>query len=393
MKLRPLVLIAVLLSSLLAALPSPAQPSDPTSPTAPSSQADLALRLLRKMPVDQNGSLSPVSLQTAFAMVAAGAAPAAREELVQGLLLSPDVSEGTRALLETLSKDGAEVLIANRLWPANGTKLLPDYLKRCESAFGAKPQPLNYGKVEEARRTINAWVGEKTKEKIPELIPPGLLDASTSLVLTNALYFRGSWKTPFPPERTEPTEFRGLEETIEVSMMARTGGMPYYANETFQAVSLDYAESNMSMTLILPTREQSWVDFRQNVLNATALREALGNPDEQTVSLSLPRFQVRGNLPVIPAITRLGVRQIFEAGSLTGISREPMQVSDAVHQAVVEVEESGTVAAAATAIIATRSAAIPRNIVTFDRPFLFVLHDNTSGAILFIGQVVAPTKA
>lgn len=397
MKLRALALLTALLLGPLpctvAAQTAPPRAAPVPSAATPSSQADLALRLLREMPSDSNGSLSPVSLQTAFAMVAAGASETAREELIKGLLLPPDVANGTGALLEELNSDGAEVLIANRLWPDRGIALLPDYLKLCESAFGAKPQPLDYAKTENARRTINSWVREKTREKIAELIPSGLLDASTSLVLTNALYFRGDWKTPFDPSRTRPEPFQTPDGAVTVPMMRRLGNMPYSRTAKLQAVTLEYADSNLAMTLIVPDEGQSWSEFLQSGIDAATLREILSNPDEQKVSLAMPRFKARGKLPVIPAVTRLGVAAIFSAGHLSGISREPLQISDAVHEAVVEVDETGTVAAAATAVIATRSASVSQHVVTLDRPFMFVLHDTTTGATLFIGQIVSPDKA
>lgn len=370
--------MALLLS--LLAWPVQAQTAPPTS------QADLALRLLRRTPAHENAAVSPVSLQTAFAMAAAGARGETRQEILSGLVLGQDFLTTTKALLESLRADGTEVLIANRLWPTKSLNLNPHYLSLSDEAFGARPESLNFADGDQARKTINAWVARQTKDKIPDLLKPNQLDATTELVLTNALYFKGEWKSPFEKSRTEAADFHGQYETYSVPMMSQVGTLGYFEAADLQAVTLDYKNSTLFMTILVPSRNDGWLKLRENLTPERL--QAIFVSAQDKVQLWLPRFQVSSNLDVVPAMRSLGIEKAFESADFSDIA-QGLHISDAAHEAVVEVNEEGTVAAAATAVMTTRSMSTQKKVYA-DRPFLFTVSDGKTGSILFIGQVVEP---
>lgn len=367
----------------LLALPCPAQPDQPTS------QTDLALRLLRRTEVEENSAISPVSLQTAFAMAAAGARGQTRQEIVNGLVLGQDFVKTTKALLDSLRSDGAEVLIANRLWPTQSLRLNPNYLTLSDQAFGARPESLNFANSDAARKTINAWVAQHTKDKIPELLKPNQVDATTELVLTNALYFKGAWRSPFDKAQTSKADFHAPESTFSVPMMSQVGTFGYYEDEALQALTMDYSGSTLFMTIVVPRKADGWRALRDS-LTPEMLQTIFTAPEEKVLA-RLPRFAVRSNLNVIPAMRSLGIDKAFGSADFSDMA-QGLRISDAMHEAVVEVNEEGTVAAAATAVMSTRSMSIPKQILA-DHPFLFTISDGKTGAVLFVGQVVAPEKS
>ena len=354
----------------------------------PASNSDLALRLLRRRAADKNAALSPISLQTAFAMAAAGAKGGTQQEIINGLVLGADFLESTKKLLKNMADDGAEVFIANRLWPSQTVSLLPSYVALSKATFGAEPVPLDYARGEQARQTINSWVSENTKKKIPELIKPGLLDATTVLVLTNALYFKGAWKTSFDKGMTQSKPFRTASKGIKVPMMRQVVSHPYFENQDLQAVRLDYKDSALAMTILVPKRPDGWRTVREN-LDPALLEQILNESQAVKVDLSLPRFKAKSSLDVVSDMRSLGIEKAFGSADFSGITTGGMVIGQAIHEAVVEVNEEGTVAAAATAVIATRSMSQVA-IVVADHPFLFFISDPSNEAILFVGQVVEP---
>jgi serpin B len=357
----------------------------------PASSSDLALRLLRRRAADKNAALSPVSLQTAFAMAAAGAKGETRQEIVKGLALGNDFLESTKKLLKSMADDGAEVFIANRLWPSQNVSLLPSYVALSKASFGAEPVPLDYTRTEQARQTINTWVSENTKKKIPELLKPGRLDATTVLVLTNALYFKGAWKTSFDKTMTQSRPFQAPSKGIKVPMMHQVVSHPYFENQDLQAVRLDYKDSALAMTILVPKRLDGWKTLREK-LDPALLEQILNESQPVKVDLSVPRFKVRSSLDMVSDMRSLGIEKAFGSADFSGITTGAMVIGQAIHEALVEVNEEGTVAAAATAVIATRSMSQVA-VVVADRPFLFFISDPSSEAILFVGQVVDPESA
>jgi serpin B len=352
------------------------------------SSSDLALRLLRRTDAEQNAAVSPLSLQTAFAMAAAGAKGETRQEITKGLALGDSISQSSKELLAGLADDGAKVMIANRLWPARNVALLPAYVELCQEFFGAAPVALDFFHTEGARKSINDWVSERTSGKIPELIKPAVLDPATSLVLTNAVFFQGRWEVRFDKAMTESSAFLTPLGPVTVPMMHQLAVLSYFEDKTLQAVRLNYSDSSLGMTILVPRQTDGWRDLREQ-LDADLLATIFSNSSDLKVDLSLPRFQARSSLDVIAAMRSLGIEKAFADADFSGISEDRLVIAEAVHEAVVEVNEEGTVAGAATAIVATRSMSGTPKVVA-DRPFLFVVSDANSDTVLFVGQVINP---
>lgn len=364
----------------------------PAAAQAPSSLAELALRLLRELPHDDNATVSPVSLQTALAMVAAGARGTTRDQIIKGLLLGEQFESTSKSRLEEFQNDGAELLLANRLWPGQDSPLLPAFLKLCREAFQAEPKTVDYSRIEPARTTINDWVSKNTKGKIPSLLRPGDIDTSTSLVLTNALYFQAAWRNPFLRQHTETRPFSTPTGVIRVPMMRQTATLDYFENTTLQAVRLGYLDSRYSMTVLLPRPEIEWKQFRDSLLKPALFQELYSEFEYRKVELQLPRFRAESRLEAQEALRRLGIVKAFSSADLSGMSSSPSSIGKVIHNAVVEADEVGTVAAAATAVVVTRGASFPVRFIA-ERPFVFFISDSLQETILFIGQVTSPQVA
>jgi serpin B len=357
---------------------------------APSSPTDLALRLLRQTDAEQNAAVSPLSTQIAFAMAAAGAKGETRQELVDGLALGKDFLIASKSLLRRLADDGASIHLANRLWPDKKLALNKGFVGVCQEYFGAAPEALNFHDSKAARDTINRWVSETTQGKIPELLPPGVPDGSCTLALTNALYFQGTWKTSFDPKRTQKAPFHTPTGAQDTPMMSQLGPQLYFEGPDFQAVALGYKDSSLLMTVLVPNQVDGWRSLREK-LTPELLARIPAEATEVKVDLRMPRFSARSSLDVIPALKTLGVHKAFTNADFSGIAPGPLLIGEAIHEAVVDVNEVGTEGAAATVVMMTRSAASSYKVEA-DHPFLFVISDSSTGAILFIGQVVEPEK-
>jgi serpin B len=384
MKFRLLLALALLM---LMTGPLLAQQQHPT--------ATLAFKLLSTMPEGDNAVVSPMSLELAFAMAASGAEGATRSEMLGALGLGDDFLEVCKTDMAALNVSGAEVSVANRLWPSSHFRLSSQFLAQCLDVFGARPKTLDYGKTEQARQEINGWVAEITKQKIPHLIPKGMLGSGTLLVLSNALYFKGSWKEPFQPGFTVESSFQAPGGPVPVMMMFQLKPHEYLETPEWQAVRLAYGDSGLSMTLVVPRRADGWKELRKS-FDPKALQGLQYGENERgeptSVELRMPRFKLRANLPVIRSMRALGMKLPFQPGAdFSKMGQGGLYISDAVHEAVVEVDEAGTVGAAATAIVSTRSLSIgrPGPRVVADHPFLFVIGD-AAGRTLFVGQVVKP---
>lgn len=365
--------------------PGAARPAHPTQ--------TLGFRLLKEMKQDENAVVSPLSLHLAFAMTAAGAEGATQTEMLQALGLGQDFLKTAQDDLAALAQDGAEVAIANRLWPAKSITLKQGFTETCSRVFAAQPQPLNFRDTEAARKSINDWVSGITHQHIPELLKPGQVDPGTRLALTNALYFKGGWLFPFEPQQTKPLPFQGPSGQVMAMMMHHTKPHTYLQTAEFHLVRLDYNGSDLSMTLLVPKRVDGWKTLRKNFDPAILQQLDQEAQQERPLELTMPRFKLRANLEVVPAMQKLGMTLPFTAGAdFSKMTNESgISISEAVHEAMVEVDEVGTVGAAATAVMLSRSGSMGQQLV-IDRPFLFLISDS-EGRTLFIGQVLHPELA
>ena len=298
---------------------------------------------------------------------------------------------------------GFQLAVANRLFGAKGAVFKPDFLAVNAQQYGAPLEPLDFAKATEpSRQTINQWVANKTNNKVLELIGAGQLLPDAKLVLVNAIYFRGDWALPFVKAFTAEAPFAiAPGKKASVAMMHRSGSFGYFEKPgQLQVLELPYSGGELSMIVLLPAKQEplAKLETSLSVENLTAWRGGL-QPEE--VKVSLPKFKVTwGTKNVVPQLQALGVKDafVFPKADFSGIDGgRSLIISLVLHKAFVDVNEEGTEAAAATAVVGAPGGAPPvakePKIFTADRPFLFLIRDNQSGTILFIGRVNNPAAA
>ena len=349
---------------------------------------------------------SPFSISQALAMTWAGARAETEAEMAEVLhfdLEQARLHPAYNALdLELMSRaddlggqeegDGFELSIANALWGRIGWSFLEEFLDTLALNYGAGMRLMDFvNQAEEARLTINAWVEEKTQGRIKDLLKPGTVNPNTVLVLTNAIYFKASWFNQFDEESTEEAQFKLLEGgEAPVEMMHQETRLPYYTGAGFQAFALPYVGMKVSMLALLPD-EGNFESFEES-LDGVLFQEILEGLREQRVELGFPKFSFESEFSLKAALSSLGMERAFGDADFSGIDgSQSLYIGDVIHKAFVAVDEEGTEAAAATAVVMEGSAAPPPETIHLevDRPFLFFIRDQT-GAILFVGRVTQP---
>ena len=348
-----------------------------------------------------NLAFSPYSVAVALAMTLTGARGATAAEM-RDVLHAPDVGRldgGLGALtlrLERLAGADIELDAANALFGQRDTAWRQPFLDDLARHFGADLRLVDYvSATEAARGLINGWTARQTRGRIPLIVPPGVLDTLTRLVLVNALYFKAPWAEPFEPGATAPRPFTtDTGRTVSAEMMS--GGLEtalWGAGRGWQAVRLGYAGGSLAMTVVLP--EEGGFDALSAAVAAGGLPEILAAPRPGGVLLSLPRWKFRTQVPLQDALVALGMVTAFDEADadFAGMTREvKLHVSAVLHEAFVAVDEEGTEAAAATVVgMSTTSAPVFEHEVVLDRPFLFVIHDVEHLTPLFVGRVADPT--
>ena len=357
----------------------------------------------------QSGNLffSPESISTALAMTYAGARGDTATEMAGTLhfTLPPEkLHPAMGALLRDLNTahDGSPLKIANALWGQQGDTVLPDFLTLTKNSYGAGLNQVDFkGASEAARMTINKWVEQQTENKIKDLLQPGIISPRTRLVLTNAIYFKGDWQTQFKKEDTKDEDFHvSATQTIKAPLMHRAGDFNYFDGGTFQALEIPYKNKELSMIVFLAKNAYGLATFEQS-LTSEKLQQWLGQlrPTLEVI-VTMPKFKIMQAFELAEKLGKMGMKQAFGPGAdfsgMTG-SRE-LYVSAVIHKAFVDVNEEGTEAAAATAVIMGSKKAIssyrppPPPIFSADHPFLFLIRDNKSAGIVFMGRVSDPAK-
>jgi serpin B len=344
--------------------------------------------------------LSPESISTALAMTYAGARGRTAEEMAATLhfTLSPErLHPAMAALLRDLGgrtgQGGYSLSLANALWAQRGHPFLPEFLRLARDRYSAGVRELDFvNATEEARQTINDWVARQTKDKIRDLIAKGVLDASTRLVLTNAIYFKGDWTRPFPKEGTHDAPFHsGAGRDVKVPLMSQTAELGYLDGGTFQALELPYGSGDLSMVVFLPRKADGLADFERK-LTPESLAGWLAKLHTQEVEVSLPRFRVTAEFSLKDTLTAMGMPLAFSGSAdFSGMdgSRD-LHISAVVHKAYVDVNERGTEAAAATAVAVATAAPLVTHVFRADHPFLFLIRDRRTGSLLFLGRLTNP---
>jgi len=346
---------------------------------------------------------SPLSISTTLSMTNAGARGNTADEMSKTLHM-PFVSGVFVELakqLETAQKpNGIELSLANSIWPSKEAHILDTYTALLKKDFDATVTPVDFVKDEPAARAaINRWVEEKTRQKIQNLIA-NPLDPNTRLLLVNAVYFKGDWARQFKKDNTATAPFYLVNDTtIDVPHMYQQGQFNYAEIDGTHIVELPYAGETLSMLVLVP-KERGAAAFTtaEAFLSPEKLRSlAEWGLLSREVEIFLPRFKITwGTKSLKETLKALGIRDAFDAtradfSGINGDSKD-LYIADVLHKAFVDVNEQGTEAAAATVgIMATRAMLLAPPVIRADHPFLFLIRDNTSGMILFIGRVANPT--
>ncbi len=346
---------------------------------------------------------SPFSVSAAFAMVYAGAEKETLDEMSKTLYFNntPDFHTQQATFQENLQKGlpkGLSLEVANALWIKQGYKFLPAYQDIMQNTYKAKLAALNYDNREEACATINQWTSEKTHEKIKEIVKPAHIHPLTRLILTNAIYFKSNWQKSFDKQNTRPHPFAvSAGKTENCDFMQKKDYFKYFENERLQMIELPYTDESASMFVVLPTPQNSLEDVEKEFtyVNYEKWINASHSTDVQVL---LPKFKIESDLTLNGSLQDMGIKMAFKEGAAQFgkiMERTPLHIALVLHKSFVEVNEEGTEAAAVTAIIMqTTESSIkhePMHKIFFaNRPFLFLIKDHKTGAILFMGKVMNP---
>jgi serpin B len=364
-------------------------------------------RLLKK----EEGNLfySPYSISLALAMTYAGARGETEQQMADTLhfTLSQDRLHPTFNWLDlelssrgkgAKGKDGEsfQLNVANTTWGQEGYEFLPEYLDTLAVNYGAGMQLMDFvSDAESSRVAINDWVSDQTNKKIKDLLPPGVINADTRLVLTNAIYFNAAWAEAFEESITRDGPFFLLSGSeITVPMMRQTTSLGYANGEGYQAVELPYDGDELAMVILLP--DEGTFEGFEDSLNAEQIAAITNDLAYREVALTMPRFKTESEFGLSSTLSAMGMPIAFtwnaDFSGMDGTT--DLYIFDVIHKAFVDVNESGAEAAAATGVIVGVETAVepePPLIVTIDHPFIFFIRDIETGTILFVGRVLNPS--
>ncbi|NXE77064.1 AACT protein, partial [Cochlearius cochlearius] len=348
---------------------------------------------------DKNVFFSPLSISTAFAMLAVGAKSTTLSQIFEGLGFDGltetrihDIHESFHKVLAVLNCTDVNIIlnIGNALFTAAGYEPQETFLQNTKHFYDAEFFSSNFHKPEEAKKQINKYVEEKTKGKIPELI--GHLDPSTVLVLVNYIYFKAAWEKSFDPSLTyEDDFFVNTNESVRVNMMRSDSNYNSYYDQDLscKVVELPYQGTARAL-LILPDDGQ--MKRVENAVSKETVCKWDNRLTTRRLDLHLPRISISGSYDVKNLFKEMGITEVFSANAdLSGISgSRSFYVSQAIHKALLKVSEAGTEAAGATAVILNRGLR-PSDTIKFNRPFIILISEKNTGSALFMGKIVNPT--
>ena len=354
----------------------------------------LAIDLYKKLTAEKKGNLflSPYSISSALAMVYGGANGETAEQMGNTLYFGgqgathPALSL-LRTTLSGIQKKGhIQLSIANKLWPQKGSKFLPDYIAMTKEFYGSEIETVPFtSDPEAARLRINTWVEDQTNDRIKDLIPEKVLGPLTRLVLANAIYFKGNWASPFKTEHTRPAPFKLADgTTIEVPMMSQTADFRIAHTKAFRALELPYEGGDISMLILLPNASDKLPALHLEMIDGLAF-------NEMEVMMQLPKFKLESTFMLDDTLTAMGMPLAFSRqADFSGMDgTRDLYIGAVIHKAFVEVNEEGTEAAAATAV-GMRATSMPPQFIA-NHPFIFLIRENSTGTILFIGRVMTPS--
>lgn len=427
----PLALLATCLASVAPAVDQRAAPAAASATTKPNDDvtklaADnngFGLTLYRQLAKDEKGNMffSPLSIETALAMTKEGARGDTAAQMTKTLHLSmpaEKLSPAFAAMMTDLNGDGKkrpyQLSIANALWGKNDFDFSEEYLKLVKDNYDGHCVHVDFkANAEASRLAINKWVEGKTNDKIKELLQPGTVNSLTRLVLTNAVYFLGTWEKQFDKTLTQDGEFTTLAgEKITTPMMHQTARFDYAEFGQFQALKMPYRGGDLSMVILLPNKADNLDDLERMLAaafrgNSTGdISRIIAGMQSHLVEVSMPKFQSTSQFVLNKPLEAMGMKDAFDSAKadFSGMMNEMMKdgripegrlyVSGVIHKAFVDVNEEGTEAAAATAVIIVGRGMPPTpKIFNANRPFAYLIRHEETGAILFMGRMANPAEA
>ncbi len=355
-------------------------------------------RNLRTTKSDDNSLVSPMSIQSAFGMTYSGASGRTAAEMEAVFGFDADTHAGLGALIQDLNfqRDGRELRVVNRLFASEQLQMKDDFLAVTRDQYGAAVERLDFfNNPDPARQHINGWVEDQTNQRIKDLLPSGSITRDTSLVLVNALYLNSDWKHGFHESATRDEAFYRSDGTVSlVPTMHQQSKFRYGDFDGYRMLELPYAGDDLSMVIALPdeidglTSLESSYTSEQFAADITALRT-------KEVVLSLPKFTFESTERLDEPLKQLGVEAAFGNADFSLMADGGSAIDGVYHKTFIDVNESGTEAAAATAVAIVKTTAytpyVPPTVFTVDRSFLFAIRDTHTGAVLFLGRMGDPT--
>lgn len=341
---------------------------------------------------------SPYSISTALAMTWAGARGVTEAEMAEVFRftlgqerLHPVFGALQNSLQRGADLDGYEVSIANRLWGREGYPWLEPFLRVTREDYGAELKELDFaGQTEESRLIINQWVEEKTRGKIEELFRRGVISSNTVLVLTNAIYFKGAWASPFDEDLTAAADFRVAPGvTVEVPMMQQHAEFAFFHDDEITVLRMPYEGEDLSMIFLSPNAPDGLAALEAR-LSPEDLTAWLAASEVVEVDVWLPRFKFPSEFVLNDVLMEMGMPSAFTPGAdFSGMNGSGgIWISTVIHKAVIEVNEEGAEAAAATGVVMTDSV---KPTFNGNHPFIFLIYDHLTESVLFLGRVVDPS--
>lgn len=356
---------------------------------------------------DANLVFSPYSIATCLSMVYVGARGETASQMEKTLHLEMDrkaIPKASAALAGSLMPKKKEdnvyqLNIANALWVDQGTFLLADFRYAIEEQFKAKLGILNFSQPDNARSTINSWISAQTQNKIPNLLSEKDIDALTRLVLTNAVYFQGTWAQPFDPKGTKNAPFYPTPETkATVKMMTQVLSTPYFENDLIQAIAFPFigtasSGGKLALVILLPKSAENFSAMLQEL--SESFESWISSLKYERVDLKMPKFSLSNRFDLNDPLQKMGMLDAFESdANFLGIDgMRDLYLSKVVHQTFFDLDENGVTAAAATAASLNIKSAGPQEpptVMTVDHPFLFFIVDLNSQEMLFMGKMTEP---
>lgn len=343
---------------------------------------------------------SPYSISTALAMTQAGARGETAAEMAKVLRLPAKPHAAFSQLQGQINavqgKGKVRLTVANALFPHEAYPFKPGYIKQVTGQYAAGVEPLNYSQDTEGARThINQWVEKATNDKIKDLIKPGMLDATTRMVLANAIHFKGNWSSRFKPQFTREQMFRlSANKSVKTPMMYQTTDGRLLETADLQLLELPYTGKDVSMCIVLPRKVDGLAAIEAK-LTDRQLNDWTAKARQTKVRVTLPKFKMTSEFRLRSVLEKLGMKLAFRAGGadFSGMDgTRNLYVYDVVHKAFVDVNEEGTEAAAATGVIVKTTSAVVLPTFRADRPFLFLIRDKSTGSLHFLGRYAEPAK-